>query len=91
MLKEDGDSGHGTEKSSIVRKWKTQYSLDYYFNCSSSLNLSPIENCWQSIKQHIRKYPHWDDATLKELILEGWSHVTQDFINKQVSTMPDRL
>ena len=43
------------------------------------------------IKQHLRKYPHWDDVTTKELILEGWSHVSQKYINEKVATMPDRL
>jgi hypothetical protein len=35
--------------------------------------------------------PHWDDATTKELILEGWELVSQGFINKKVLTMPQRL
>lgn len=30
------------------------------------------------------------DATMKELILEGWGNVSQDFINEQVNSMPDR-
>ena len=40
-LKEDGDSGHGTSKNNIVRKWKEENG-----NCASSPDLSPIENCW---------------------------------------------
>ncbi len=38
-----------------------------------------------------RKYPHWDDATTKELIYEGWTHVTQKFINEKVASTPERL
>ena len=89
VLEEDGDSGHGTGRTrNAVKTWKESNHLNHYFNCSSSPDLSPIENCWLPIKQHLRKYPHWDDATLKELILEGW---TQEFINKRVRSMPDRL
>ena len=28
---------------------------------------------------------------MRELALEGWAKVSQDFINKRVATMPDRL
>ena len=40
---------------------------------------------------YTRKYPHWDDATLENLIREGWAQVSQEFINKKVQEMPDRL
>ena len=65
--------------------------MEHYFNCASSPDFSPIENCWQTIKQHVRKYPHWDDATLKELIRAGWDRVSQEFINERVRSMPERL
>jgi len=90
-LEEDGDSGHGPGKNNIARKWKVEHGLEHYFNCASSLDLAPVENCWQPPKQRLKKVPHWDEATSKELILEGWGSVTQRHINKKVSTMPDRL
>ena len=91
VLEEDGDSGHGTGKSNIVRTWKQQNRLQYYFNCHSSPDLSPIENCWQAPKQYIKKYPHWDDATTKILIYEGWNSVSQKGINEHIHSMPQRL
>ena len=91
VLEEDGDSGHRPGKSNIVRTWKEKNELNHYFNCASSPDLSPIENCWQPVKQHLRKYSHWDDATTKKLFYEGWSHVSQRFVNEQVVTMPKRL
>ena len=82
VLEEDGDSGHGTGRTRIaVKKCKEDH---HYFNCASSPDMSPIENCWQPIKQHVRKYPHWDDATLKELIRASWDRVSQEFINENV-------
>jgi hypothetical protein len=90
-LEEDGDSGHGPGKSNIVRKWKEDHGVKHYFNCALSPDLSPIENCWLPVKQHLRKYPHWDDKTTKGLIQEGWSSVSQGFINERVLSMPDRL
>jgi hypothetical protein len=58
VLKEDGDSGHSPEKKNIVRTWKEENGLIYYFNCVSLSDLAPIENCWQAPKQTFKKYPH---------------------------------
>ncbi len=91
VLEEDGDSGHGPNKFNLVRTWKQEHKLKQYFNCASSPDLAPIENCWQPVKDHLRKYPHWDDSTMKGLVYEGWSYVPQKFINKSVRSMPDRL
>ncbi len=46
VLDEDGDSGHGKAKNrNIVRQWKEENNPEYFFNCASSLDLPPIENC----------------------------------------------
>ena len=90
-MEEDGDSGDGLGKSNIVCTWKEKYGLETYFNCHNSPDLAPIENCWQLVKQTLRKYPHWDDATTKELIYERWTHVSQKFINQNIASMPERL
>ena len=72
VLEEDRELGHGTGKTrNAVKKWKEDHYLKYYFNCASSPDLAVIENCWQPIEQHVRKYPRWDDASLEELIREG--------------------
>lgn len=91
VLEEDGDSGHGTGQANPVRTWKQQHGLKSYFNCAMSPDLAPIEDCWAIPKAHVRKYPHWDDATLEELIREGWARVSQEFINSKVDEMPNRL
>ena len=73
ILEEDNDSGHGGGSSNnIVARWKQKHGLDYYFNCASSPDLSPIENCWQPPKQYLKKYPHWDEFETRELAYEGW-------------------
>jgi hypothetical protein len=91
VLEEDGDSGHGPSKKNIVREWKEKNNLEFFFNCAQSPDLSPIENCWQPPKQHLRKYPHWDDETTKGLILQGWANVSQKFISDKIRSMPARL
>ena len=91
VLEEDQDSGHGTSRSNIVRTWKHDNGLQSYFNCSSSPDLSPIENTWQPLKQYVQKYQHWDPSETRQLAYEGWDTIRQYWINKQVNTMPKRL
>lgn len=90
-LKENEDSGHGISKHNIVRTWKEEHGLKNYFNSASFSDLSSIENCWQSSKQYIRKFLHWDEATTVDLVYEGWATVSQRFINEKVDEMPQRL
>lgn len=42
--------------------------LESYFNCAQSPDLSVIEKCWVIPRMYTQKYPHWDDATLENLI-----------------------
>lgn len=91
VLEEDGDSGHGLGKSNIVRTWKEENKLEYYFNCHSSPDLALIENCWQPPKQYVKKFSYWDEEGTQELAIEGWLKVSQEFINKRVDSMLKRL
>ncbi|KAF2828250.1 hypothetical protein CC86DRAFT_445221 [Ophiobolus disseminans] len=92
ILEEDNNSGHrGGRSTNIVATWKRNNGLNHYFNCSSSPDLSLIENCWQPMKQHLKKHPHWDEFEVRELANEGWGHVTYSFINERIDSMPQRL
>ena len=91
ILEEDGNNRHGPGKKNIVRTWKEQNKLEYYFNCATSPDLAPIENCWQAPKQTLKKYPHWDDSTTRELIREGWEAVSQKRVDDWMDSMPQRL
>jgi hypothetical protein len=46
VLEEDGDSGHSLKGNNIVKQWKMNNGLKYFFNYPYSPDLSPIENCW---------------------------------------------
>jgi hypothetical protein len=92
VLEEDDDSRHDTSKTrNSVKKWKENHELKHYFNCVSSSDLTIIENCWQSAKQHVRKCSHWDKASLRQLIKNDWARVSQEFINEKVCQMLERL
>lgn len=51
VLEEDSDSRHSKVKNrNIMRQWKEENNLEYYFNYVSFPNLSLIENCQQPSK-----------------------------------------
>ena len=96
MLEEDRDSGHGIAKintpaTKIVKGWKQANGLESYFNCSGSPDLALIENCWQPMKQYIRKFPHYTKQDTMQLAEKGWDTIKQEWINKRVDSMPDRF
>jgi len=96
VLEEDRDSGHGISKTNTpatryVKNWKTANNLDCFFNCSGSPDLSPIEDCWQPTKQYVRRFPHWEKEDTIRLAKEGWHQIEQDWINKKIDEIPQRL
>jgi len=98
VLEEDQDSGHGigpnhrNSHKCPIQRWKQAHGLKAYFNASSSLDLAPIENAWQPVKQYIRKFSHWQVEETRELAAEGWyNNLSQEWINECILTMPARL
>jgi hypothetical protein len=92
FILEDNDSAHGGgSNNNIVASWKRRHNLDHFFNCANSPDLAPIENCWQVMKQHLKKFPHWDESETRELAHEGWDRVSAEFINNRIDSMPQRL
>jgi len=95
VLEQDDASGHDggskARKDNPVAIWLRNHHVNSYFNCHDSLDFASIETCWQPPKSFQRKRPHWDKQTLRELLEERWTHVTQSYIVYLVSTMPQRL
>ena len=92
VLEQDGAGGHGggpnARENNPPKLWFEEHGVKYFFNCADSADLAPIENCWQAPKDYCRKIPHWSKAELREILIEGWKHVSYDFINEQVASMP---
>lgn len=63
----------------------------YYGNLHSSPDFAIIEDVWQYPKQYVCKRPYWTDELVRELVLEAWSQIPQDWINKLVDSMSQRL
>ncbi|KAF2627113.1 hypothetical protein BU25DRAFT_69646 [Macroventuria anomochaeta] len=76
----------------ILATWKRKTGLNYFSKCPNSPDLSPIENCWQPVKQYLKNFPHWDGFEARELAYEGWNdQVLQDFFNQRIDNIPQRL
>ena len=92
-LEEDRDGAHETKgENGIVVKWKQRHKLKHFFNAERSPDLAPIENCFHPLKQYMKQHAITDEERLEEIMNEGWNdHVSQDFINEQVLSMPRRL
>jgi len=99
-LEEDGDSGHGKgSDSNPVSKWKKAHGItsdpttpfNCFFNCPRSPDFAPIEDAWSYPKGFVRRRPHWTDELVDELAHEAWGQIPQDWINRLVNSIPQRL
>lgn len=106
VLEEDRDTGHGTSKKKAkksgkfdcpVRQWKVDHKLRYYFNCSGSPDLAPIEMAWRALKQILkqRNMVNWNLEDLRKATEEAWEQVEQvrldEYIIGQKTGMKKRL
>ncbi|KAH6881058.1 hypothetical protein B0T10DRAFT_540156 [Thelonectria olida] len=70
----------------VVKRWIEEgrtvrtfgkHGLDYFFNCPSSPDLSPVENTWPDPKEYSAQ--------------EGWDNLKQETINNWIRSIPQRL
>lgn len=88
--KNGGDSGHRPGKSNIVRAWKQENGLEYYVLRLSTVSyISKIAG--NRLSKIFTNIPTGMIIPKKNLIYEGWAHVSQDFINEKVASTPESL
>lgn len=63
MLEGDGHSGHGSGKSNIVRNWKDEHNLKYYFSCAHS----PEERHWDDETTIVAIKQEWENLTPEKI------------------------
>ena len=90
-IMEDGDSSIRSFRGMEAAKWLKDHNVPFYFNAPHSPDLSVIDDCWQSVKDEVRKAERPDEEALKAAALRGWKSVTQDFINWRAENMMERL
>ena len=92
VLKKDQDSGHDTRPTSMMRAYKKELGLEYYFNAFASPDLIIVKNCFQSLKHHMETMTIWDEETLMKELQEAWNtKIKQQWSNDKILEMPKRL
>lgn len=59
----------------------------------SSPDLNPIELVWSFIKSRVKTRIGWNyrDAAIREIVVDEWQHLSLEFINTLILSMPNRL
>lgn len=83
VLEEDNDSGHGTSARNIVKTWKEEQNLRYFFNAPYSPDLTPIENVWRGPDSAVFKNARFCETSddVMAFAEEGYHAVSQATIN----------
>ena len=90
-LQEDGDPSHGNRSiHNLCARLKRDADLQILIHPAQSPDLSPIEACWQIIKQRLRGET-WKTVTeFKAAIQREWDGITIAQIRKRIREIPWR-
>ncbi|KXJ91855.1 hypothetical protein Micbo1qcDRAFT_161889 [Microdochium bolleyi] len=89
FLEEDVARKHVLNQS-VVKQWAEVYKLKCHASSTRSPDLSPIEDVWNAMREHMKTNIIWDEETLKESAKEAWEAVSQERINEWAASMPQR-
>ncbi|KAK3339929.1 hypothetical protein B0T25DRAFT_560916 [Lasiosphaeria hispida] len=91
-LEEDNDSGHGPSAHNIVRTWKKDVGLQYFFNAPKSPDLSPIENAWVSPNDTVHKSARLVSTTegLFAIAKQAWDDLPQSSMDPWIRSARQR-
>ncbi|KAG0128259.1 hypothetical protein HOY82DRAFT_489435, partial [Tuber indicum] len=58
-----------------------------------SPDLNPIGEVWRYIKDRVKRRIGWNyrDAVTREIVIDEWNHLSKDYINGLISSMPRRI
>jgi hypothetical protein len=88
-FQQDGAPAH-TAKTTI--RWFKEAGIPLAEHPAQSPDLSPIEPCWNDLKDIIRKGPSPTTLEgLKAAVKAAWDAIPQETIDKHINTMPDRV
>ncbi|KAF1808817.1 hypothetical protein P152DRAFT_496926 [Eremomyces bilateralis CBS 781.70] len=94
LLEVDNDGCRGTRsESNMISKFMSDCGIPWYADPPQSPDMSPIENVWRILKQHLkqrRKQPTTKED-LKDAIIDEWNKIPQHEIDSYIESMPDRM
>jgi hypothetical protein len=90
VLQEDNDPSHGTRKQGLASKLRDTNWIPVIVHPAQSPDLSPIEACWNILKQRVRKRTWRTLEELKEIVQSEWQRITMDEVRARIAEMPGR-
>lgn len=89
ILMEDGAPTH---RSNLPKTWREAYGIDRLVWPAQSPDLNPIENVWRLMKAWISLKPiPANENEMWKLVEAAWEHVSRDFLDRLVQSMPMRM
>ena len=90
ILQEDNDPSHGIRRYGLAQALKDKYNIISLIHPAQSPDLSPIEACWNILKQRVRNRVYQTLGELKSILQEEWSRITLEEVRARISEMPQR-
>ena len=93
MFQQDNDPSHGTRSyDNLPKRFLNRNWIAVLVHPPQSPDLSPIEACWNILKQRVRqRYFNWQTLDeFKKVVLEEWDRITLDEIRTRIEEMPLR-
>jgi len=92
IFQQDNDSSHGTrgQEESIILKQLREAQIEVLLHPPNSPDLSPIEACWNILKNRIRQFRFSSVEQLKNALQREWKKITINQVRKRIMEMPSR-
>jgi len=89
---QDNDPSHGTrgQQESIITKQLQEAQIHVLLHPPNSPDLSPIEACWNILKNRIARYQFSSTEQLKMALQREWKKITIRQVQKRILEMPSR-
>ncbi|CAJ0945408.1 unnamed protein product [Ranitomeya imitator] len=89
LFQHDGAPCH---KAKVITKWLMEQNIEILGPWpGNSPDLNPIENLWSIIKRWEDKQKPTNSGKMQALIMQEWTAISQDLVQKLIESMPGRI
>ncbi|CAJ0956792.1 unnamed protein product [Ranitomeya imitator] len=89
LFQHDGAPCH---KAKVITKWLMEQNIEILGPWpGNSPDLNPIENLWSIIKRRVDKQKPTNSGKMQALIMQEWTAISQDLVQKLIESMPGRI